>query len=232
MSLVGRYPDAADAAPQPIMPERFPPLDLLSQESCAPVTVLPLQSGRRDWGALALALPDEQRTSALDNTPLLAVLLSTRIDSLTSQRDLEEQQAVIRDAYERERALSEAVRELGCPVIPLGSAALLVPLIGVIDSQRAGQIITTALQAIEVYRADKLLLDVTGVPLIDTHVAGTLVQLAQMARLLGTQAMLIGVRPEIAQSIVGLGIDLGALTAHSSLADALATLSLGIKHHE
>jgi DNA-binding LacI/PurR family transcriptional regulator/anti-anti-sigma regulatory factor len=230
MNLIGRYRDVADAAPRPIVAEQFPPLDLLSQQGHPLVTVLPLQSGRRDWGALALALPDEQDTSALDNASLIAVLLSTRIDSLTSQRDLEQQQAVIRDAYERERALSEAVRELGCPVIPLGSAALLIPLVGLIDSRRAQQIISTALGAIETYQAHKLLLDVSGVPLIDTHVAGMLVQLAQMAALLGAQAILIGVRPEIAQSIVGLGIDLGNLAAHSSLAEVLATLWPGKDH--
>jgi rsbT co-antagonist protein RsbR len=100
-----------------------------------------------------------------------------------------------------------------------------VPLIGVIDSLRAHQIITTVLQAIEAHHAGKVLLDITGVPLIDTHVAGTLVQLAQMVQLLGAQAMLIGVRPEIAQSIVSLGVDLSGLTTYASLASALATLS-------
>src|SRR6266508_1023200 len=226
MKLVGGYPNQGDAPPWTISAEQVPPLDmLLPQESYAPVTVLPLQSARRDWGLLALALPYELRSAALDNTPLLAALLTARIDSATLQRDLEEQQATIRSAYERERALSDAVRELGCPVIPLGPTALLVPLIGVIDSLRAHQIITTVLQAIEAHHVGKVLLDITGVPLIDTHVAGTLVQLAQMVQLLGAQAMLIGVRPEIAQSIVSLGVDLSGLTTYASLASALATLS-------
>jgi anti-anti-sigma regulatory factor len=229
MQLVGRAPDPADTAPQSIAARQFPPVDLLCQESQPLITVLPLQSVGRDWGALALALPKELGIPALDNTSLLGALLAARIDNATAQRDLEEQQAVIRAAYDREQALSQAVVELGSPVIPLGSAALLVPLIGVIDSQRALQIIATVLKAIEVHRANRLLLDVTGVPLIDTHVAGTLVRLAQMARLLGAQAMLIGVRPEIAQSIVGLGIDLRDLNAHSSLADAFATLAIGNK---
>jgi DNA-binding LacI/PurR family transcriptional regulator/anti-anti-sigma regulatory factor len=225
MKLVGSYPDTRAAAPQPIVAEQFPPLDLWPQKSSAVVTVLPLESARRDWGALALTLPNEYGMAALDNTSLLAALLTARIDSATLQRDLETQKAIILEAYARERALSNTVRELGCPVIPLRGAALLVPLIGTIDSQRAVQIISTVLHAIEVHRASKVLLDITGVPLIDTQVAGTLVQLAQTAQLLGARAILIGVRPEIAQSIVGLDIDLRALTTYASLADALTTLS-------
>jgi anti-anti-sigma regulatory factor len=187
--------------------------------------VLPLRSERRDWGFLALTLPAETRVAALDNTPLLAALLTARITSATFQRDLEQQQAVLSSAYERERALSDVVRELGCPVIPLSASALLVPLIGVIDSQRAQQIINMVLQGIQVHRARKVLFDITAVPLIDTHVAGMLLQLAQMAQLLGARVMLIGVRPEIAQSIVGLGVDLSGLVTRASLADALAALS-------
>jgi anti-anti-sigma factor len=184
-----------------------------------------LQSERRDWGMLALGLPDKLRTAALDNSSLLAALLTARIDSASLQHDLEEQQATIRGAYERERALSDAVRELGCPVIPLGPTALLVPLIGIIDARRAQQIITTVLQAVEAHRAARVLFDITGVPLIDSHVAGLLMNLTQMAQLLGAHVMLIGVRPEIAQSIVGLGLDLRGLATHASLAAALATLS-------
>jgi len=225
MKLVGNYPEPEDAAPQRIMAAQFPPLDLLPPESRMLVTALPLQSARRDWGMLALGLPDELRTAALDNSSLLAALLTARIDSASLQHDLEQQQATIRSAYERERALSDAVRELGCPVIPLGPTALLVPLIGIIDAQRAQQIITTVLQAVEAQRAASVLFDITGVPLIDSHVAGLLINLTQMAQLLGAHVMLIGVRPEIAQSIVGLGLDLRGLATHASLAAALATLS-------
>jgi len=95
----------------------------------------------------------------------------------------------------------------------------------VIDSQRAQQIINVVLQGIQAHRAINVLFDISGVPLIDTHVAGMLLQLAQMAQLLGAHVMMIGVRPEIAQSIVGLGVDLRGITTRASLADALATLS-------
>ncbi|HEU5090767.1 MAG TPA: STAS domain-containing protein, partial [Roseiflexaceae bacterium] len=64
----------------------------------------------------------------------------------------------------------------------------------------------------------------SGVPVIDTHVAAVLVQLAQMSRLLGAETTLVGVRPEIAQSIVSLGVDLRGLNAHSSLINAIAAI--------
>jgi anti-anti-sigma factor len=130
---------------------------------------------------------------------------------------------VLEEAYERERALSDAVRELGSPVIPLGGGVLLVPLIGVIDSGRAQQIIEVVLGAVGRQRALRVLLDISGVPLIDTHVAGVLIQLAQMLRLLGANTTLVGIRPEIAQSIVSLGVDLRDLSSHASLENALRT---------
>jgi rsbT co-antagonist protein RsbR len=69
-----------------------------------------------------------------------------------------------------------------------------------------------------------MLLDITGVPLVDTQVANSLIQTARAAKLLGAQVLLMGVRPEIAQSIVGLGVDLRNLTIYSSLAAAIEVL--------
>jgi len=103
-------------------------------------------------------------------------------------------------------------------------STLLVPLIGMIDSQRAEQITDTLLRAAQDQRATTILLDVTGVSLIDTHVAGLLVRLAHMLRLLGARTALVGIRPEIAQSIVGLGIDLSGLSSYASLMTALAAM--------
>jgi len=222
LRIAGRYPAGAGGEP-PVPAAQFPPLASLGGDE-APVTVLPLRSARRDWGFLTLALPGSLETAAFDSAPLLAALLTARIDSATLQQEREQQQAALLEAYERERSLADTVRELGCPVIPLNDSALLVPLIGVIDTQRAEQIIATLLHAVETQRAGVVLLDVTGVPLIDTHVAGVLVRLAQMLRLLGARALLVGVRPEIAQSMVALGVDLSGLTAHSSLKEALASI--------
>jgi rsbT co-antagonist protein RsbR len=100
------------------------------------------------------------------------------------------------------------VRELGSPVIPLLPNVLLIPLIGAIDSSRARQIVEAVLEGVSSHQATTVLLDISGVALVDTQVANSLLQAAQAARLLGAQVVPLGVRPEIAQSIVGLGLDL------------------------
>src|SRR5262249_22640418 len=113
---------------------------------------------------------------------------------------------------------------LGCPVIPLLQHVLLIPLVGAIDSNRAQQIIEAVLDGVSSYRASDVLLDITGVPLVDSQVANSLIQAARAAVLLGARVILVGIRPEIAQSIVGLGIDLSHIASQPTLAAALRTL--------
>ncbi len=116
------------------------------------------------------------------------------------------------------------MRELGCPLIPLRKGVLLVPLIGIIDATRAAQILEQVLEGVSREQAKHVLLDITGVPIIDTHVAATLLRTAHAADLLGARLTLVGVRPEIAQSIIGLGIDLHGITTQPTLAAALVQL--------
>lgn len=111
----------------------------------------------------------------------------------------------------------QAIRELSVPVLPVADNTLVMPLIGAIDTGRLADIQERALQAIEHSSAKYLLLDITGVPVVDTHVAQGLLAIARTTRLLGAEAMLIGIRPEVAQTIVGLGLDLTALPTATDL---------------
>jgi anti-anti-sigma factor len=117
---------------------------------------------------------------------------------------------------ERDQLLG-TVQALSSPVLPIQDGLLVLPLIGVIDSVRAGLIMQTLLTAIEQQQARVVIIDVTGVLLIDTAVAQALIQAAQAVQLLGAQAILVGVRPEIAQTIVGLGITLSGLVTRVNL---------------
>jgi rsbT co-antagonist protein RsbR len=92
-----------------------------------------------------------------------------------------------------------------------------MPLVGAVSSARASLLIKSLLFAIEQHRADFVIIDVTGVPIIDTQVAKALLQAADAARLLGTRTILAGLRPELAQTIVGLGLDLTGLSAQADL---------------
>ncbi|HWQ13125.1 MAG TPA: substrate-binding domain-containing protein [Roseiflexaceae bacterium] len=217
----------ADGGASPLAPSAFPPLDLAPRAAADVVLLIRIRTPRRDWGVLALGTSYGDRLSYLDSSRSWAGMLGARLDDVALMADLAQQRADLQEAYERARALADTVRELGSPVIPLGGGALLVPLIGTIDSARAQQVIEAVLGAVSAQRALHVLLDVTGVPIIDTHVAAVLLQLAQMLRLLGARATLVGVRPEIAQSIVSLGVDLRALNSHASLENALRE----VRHH-
>jgi rsbT co-antagonist protein RsbR len=117
---------------------------------------------------------------------------------------------------------ASALIELSTPLIPISDHTLLLPLVGALDSRRAQQVMETLLQGIAEHNAESVILDITGVPLVDTHVAGVLLRAAQAARLLGTRVMLTGIRPEVAQAIVGLGVDLSSIETRASLQDGIA----------
>jgi DNA-binding LacI/PurR family transcriptional regulator/anti-anti-sigma regulatory factor len=207
----------------------FPPAELVHAApiSDAPsnVVLLPVATAAHAWGVLALRLPTEKQiTYDLHGLKLLAPRLGAKLERESLLRSLREQQETLTYAYERERALTSTIREIGSPVIPLLDHVLLVPLVGAIDSNRAQQIVEAVLDGVGQHQADVILLDVTGVPLVDTQVASSLIQTAQAARLLGARTIMVGVRPEIAQSIVGLGVDLRQIETHPTLAAALTTL--------
>lgn len=113
------------------------------------------------------------------------------------------------------------IAEMSVPVLPLANGTLVMPLIGALDSARLAQVQERALHSIERVRARHLLLDITGVPVVDTQVARGLVEVVQAARLLGAKVTLVGIRPEVAQTVVGLGATLEGVTTRATLADGL-----------
>jgi anti-anti-sigma regulatory factor/HAMP domain-containing protein len=131
-------------------------------------------------------------------------------------------------AAEQERLLSEneqqraRMRAMSVPVLPVTETTLVLPLVGALDAERLSHVQQEALYAVEKSRAEHLLLDVTGVPLIDESVAHGLFQVAAAARLLGSTVILVGISPAVAQSLVGLGVDLSAIETKSTLRAGLA----------
>jgi anti-anti-sigma factor len=140
-------------------------------------------------------------------------------EEITERKRAEE----VRTQLQEEVMIAQAtIREMSTPLIPVDEQTIIMPLIGALDSQRAHQVLNVLLRGIESSHARLAILDITGVPVVDTQVAGMLIQVAQAVRLLGAQVVLTGIRPEVAQSLVGLGIDLRGLHTHSCLADAVA----------
>ena len=110
---------------------------------------------------------------------------------------------------------------MSVPVLPVALGTLVIPLIGALDSVRIQQLHEQALKSLERSQVRRLLLDVTGVSVIDSQVAQGLIQTVGIARLLETEAILIGIRPEVAQAIVSLGLDLSAIRTYANLEAAL-----------
>lgn len=135
--------------------------------------------------------------------------------------------AAIRDVTERretERRLQrqrDEIMELSTPVIQVWDKILVLPIIGTLDTLRATRLTEGLLEKIAQTQSEVAILDISGVPTIDTQVAQHLLKTVQAAALMGTESIMSGVRPETAQSIVHLGIDMGRLRSRNSLQDAL-----------
>lgn len=114
------------------------------------------------------------------------------------------------------------IRDLSVPVIPVSAGTLVMPLVGELDATRLQQLQEQSLRAIERSATRLLVLDITGVPLVDTQVAQGFLATVRSARLLGAQVALVGIRPEVAQTMVSLGIDLHDVATFNDLQSALA----------
>jgi len=121
---------------------------------------------------------------------------------------------------ERERVIrqqQEAIRELSTPVLQVRERLLILPIIGVIDPQRARQLTEQLLRGIRTNRAKVVVIDITGVAAMDATVANHLVQTVEASRLLGATVIVTGLSPEIAQTLVTIGVDLGKMNTVGDL---------------
>ena len=117
---------------------------------------------------------------------------------------------------------AESMLELSTPVIRLWEGVIAVPLIGTLDSARTQLVMEKLLETLVATGADHAVLDITGVPTVDTEVAQHLLKTVSAARLLGAECIVSGIRPQVAQTIVSLGIEFGDIATKATLADALA----------
>lgn len=158
---------------------------------------------------LADAPADHTRECVMALTVLLGTLRLVVLDTA-----LTEGQALI----ERQQL---QLLEVATPVIKLWDGIVAVPLIGTLDSARSQVVMESLLEAIVEQHARFAILDITGVPTVDSLVAQHLMKTVAAARLMGAECVVSGIRPAIAQTIVHLGLDLGTVVTRSSLADAL-----------
>jgi rsbT co-antagonist protein RsbR len=130
--------------------------------------------------------------------------VANKILSIVALAFLEEREKVVLQQQ-------EAIRELSTPVLQFREGSLLLPIVGVIDSIRARQLTEQLLRAIRSYRAKVVVMDITGVPAVDSRVANHLLQTVEACRLMGATVIATGLSPEIAQALVALGVDLSKI---------------------
>ncbi|WP_244206617.1 STAS domain-containing protein [Streptomyces swartbergensis] len=158
--------------------------------------------------------PDPAAPDAKDCVLSLALLMGT-LRLVVMETALSAGEELI--ARQRQQLL-----EVATPVIKLWEGVVAVPLIGTLDSARSQVVMESLLNAVVSEQARYAILDITGVPTVDTLVAQHLMKTVAAARLMGAECIVSGIRPAIAQTIVHLGIDLGTVLTHAGLADALA----------
>jgi rsbT co-antagonist protein RsbR len=150
----------------------------------------------------------------------------TRVEKQVAERTAELQQEIAqREQLQQEiiESQNQVIQELSAPVIPVTEHIIVMPLIGSIDSKRARDITRTLLAGISQYRAKVVILDITGVPLIDSGVANHLNKTIQAAHLKGTQTIITGISEAVAETIVDLGIDWSGVRTLSDLQTGLHT---------
>ncbi|PDW02476.1 STAS domain-containing protein [Candidatus Viridilinea mediisalina] len=134
---------------------------------------------------------------------------------INKRKQIEEQQLRLQE--EIIAAQDANLQELSTPLLPITENAVVMPLVGSIDTQRAHHVIEGLLAGIEQHQASIAILDITGVHVVDTQVARVLIHAAQAASLLGTQVVITGMRPEVAQTLVQLGVELQGIKTMNSL---------------
>lgn len=161
---------------------------------------------RQEFGTDAMALSDEvwSATILLDKLGLF----TTEVFQKSREEIIKRQQM--------------EMFELSTPVVKLWNGILAIPLIGTLDSARAQVVMENLLQSIVDTNSSIAIIDITGVPTVDTLIAQNLLKAASAARLMGAQCIICGIRPQIAQTMVYLGVEFGTVVTRATLADALA----------
>ena len=169
---------------------------------------------------LELQLPDTHPLGALANgiNEMIDSLASEQQRSAEYRRELEEKLATI----ERQQL---AIRELSTPIMEVWDGILCLPIVGIMDTGRSADMTDALLRAVVATRARCAIIDITGIEVMDTGTADHFIRMAKAVRLLGAECVLTGMNPQIAQTVVHMGVDMEGVTTHRSLRDALHSMT-------
>ncbi|WP_437899070.1 response regulator [Sorangium sp. So ce124] len=220
--LIGVLYIEGDAAPEPLLAAQLETLGLLASQAAVAVKNALL------YGHLAEMTSELRRSNERLETEVACQTEELRQTNERLQLELVERARAEgeRARAEEERAALQAevieaqsarLAELSTPLIPITDHIMVMPLIGTIDSTRAQQALEVALNGVQANRAKVVIIDVTGVTVLDSAVASTLMSTATALRLLGSKTVITGIRAELAQTLIDLGVDLGAVVTKGTL---------------
>jgi len=169
--------------------------------------------------ALESSYPETHPVGALSASlnEMMASLAEARVRSDGYSRELQERIAAI-------EAQEAAIAELATPILEVWSGVLCMPIVGLVDSARTADMARTLLNTVVQCKAQLVLLDITGIHVMDTRVIDHFLRMARAIRLLGARCVLSGVHPNVSQTIVHMGLDLTGIETHRSIREALRHL--------
>lgn len=176
------------------------------------------------WRA-ALAITREREQELIGLSASLELAVAERTAKLQeSLATLEQREAHLAQTLAHLQSSRVLLRELSAPVLPVLPGVLVVPLSGALEQEHLDSLMEHLLQAVEHERAQYLIIDITGLSMVDTHIARVLLDTTTAMMLLGTQVVLVGMRPELAQTLVSLAVPMHVLSTFADLRQAVAWL--------
>jgi anti-anti-sigma regulatory factor len=156
---------------------------------------------------------------SIDGADELMAQFSTTLNLTVA--DIESQIETIQRQQNTQAAMENLVRQLQTPILQLWDDVLCLPVIGMVDSRRSQEMMETLLAEIVVHRCKYVIIDITGVEIVDTRTADHFVKVMKSAELLGTRCVMTGIRPAVAQTLVELGVDLSSIRTLRNLEEGL-----------
>ncbi|WP_437815441.1 substrate-binding domain-containing protein [Sorangium sp. So ce1078] len=180
---------------------------------------VPLLVGGSAFGALVLE-SERRAACSLDDLTMIERVVDTMAVAIENARlvhRITERTHELEHANRHQESLLETIRELSSPVVPIARNILVMPIVGTMDAQRSGRFIESMLRDITEHHARVVLVDVTGMAVVDAASVEHLLRAARAARLLGAEVVLVGITPAAARLMVDQGVDLGSLITRSTL---------------
>ncbi|AUX24905.1 sugar ABC transporter [Sorangium cellulosum] len=183
------------------------------------MAVVPLISRDAVLGALVLSSAQPAACSPGDLALLerVASVAAVVLENARLLSRIKERTRELEALSRRKEALLDTIAELSSPVVPVARGVLVMPIVGALDAQRSGRFIDSMLREITEHQARVVIIDVTGMAVVDASAASHLVQAARAAGLLGSEVVLVGIAPEAARLMVEQGLDLGDIVIRSTL---------------